>query len=72
MTLKTYSNAKESAEVVMDGEALGVHKPGQTCVRRTKDGRFAVIKTVGDRLIKVLPNALQARRYNFAIHGDRL
>lgn len=69
---KTYSNRSESVQVVMDGESLGCHKEGKTCVRRTNSGRFAVIKTIGDRLIKTFSDELHARRYNFAIHGDSL
>ena len=69
---KTYTNRKLSAEVVMDGECLGYHREGKTCVRPTKCGKFAVIATVGTRLVAVCETALHARRLNFSIHGDSL
>lgn len=72
MQTKTYRNPRESAQVIMSGVCLGLHAVGKTCVRATACGRFAVIATTGDRLIKVLADELHARRYNFAIHGDRL
>ncbi len=71
-TTATYTNSRESAEVILDGECLGVHRAGKTCVRKTTDNRFAVISTVLPRLIKVFPDSLHARRYNFAIHGEKL
>lgn len=69
---QVYSNATESAEVIMDGMSCGCHRLGGTVVRKTTDGKFAVIKDRGTRLIKVFGDRLQARRYNFAIHGDNL
>jgi len=69
---KTYRNKRTAVSVIMDGECLGVHAKGKTCVRHTTDGRFAVIAARGDRLIAVLADELHARRYNFAIHGDAL
>ena len=68
----TYSNRNESANVIMDGECLGLHLKGKTCVRKTTCGQFAVIATTGTRLIKLLAGEWHARRYNFAIHGDTL
>jgi hypothetical protein len=72
VTTKTYRNSREAAAVIMDGIAIGWHREGKTAVRKTADGRFAVIATIGDRLIKTFDNCLHARRYNFAIHGDKL
>ena len=70
----TYTNNKtsETAEVIMDGMACGLHRNGETCVRQTADGSFAVISTKTTRLLKTFANRLDARRYNFAIHGDNL
>jgi len=62
----------EQAEVIMDGMACGWHRTGGTWVRETTDGKFAVINSRGNRLIKVFTDRLHARRYNFAIHGDSL
>lgn len=60
-----------------DSPAVGLHATGKTCVKRTTDGRFAVCSTTPNsdgqlRLIRILADSLMARRYNFAIHGDRL
>lgn len=71
MTLK-YTNSTMSVDVIMDGECLGCHRAGKTCVRKTADNRFAVISTTRPRLIKVFSDEWHARRYNFAIHGDTL
>lgn len=70
----TYTNNKtsETAEVIMDGMSCGLHRNGETCVRQTTDGLFAVISTKTTRLLKTFVNRLEARRYNFAIHGDNL
>ena len=73
MTTATYTNkSNESATVIMDGMSCGCHRLGGTVVRQTTDGKFAVIADKGTRLIKVFADRLQARRYNFAIHGDSL
>jgi len=72
MQTKTYSNRIEKIEVVMSGECLGYHRAGKTCVRKTACGKFAVIETTRTRLIKTFTDSLHARRYNFAIHGDKL
>lgn len=63
----TYSNRRESVEVQMDGECLGYNSYAKTCVRRTTTGLFAVITTLGHRLIKVLDSEQRARAYNAAI-----
>lgn len=74
MTTATYRNRKtnEAVEVIMDGMSCGWHRNGETCVRQTTCNRFAVIADKGDRLIKTFADRLEARRYNFAIHGDSL
>lgn len=72
MATKTYSNKNETAEVIMDGMSCGWHRAGETCVRQTTDGKFAVIADKGSRLIKTFTDRLHARRYNFSIHGDNL
>ena len=63
----TYANRIESVEIVMDGECLGLNAFAKTCVRRTADGRFAVISTMGRKLVKVLPSQERARSYNASI-----
>lgn len=67
------SNDARNVTVIAEGESLGVHRLGGTCVRPTTDGRFAVINyREGGRIIKTFTDPLHARRYNFAIHGDKL
>ncbi len=70
--VKTYSSRTESIDVKMDGMACGWNRVGETCVRETVCGRFAVIADKGSRLFKVLADRLHARRYNFAMHGMSL
>ena len=72
MTTATYSNRNESVEVEMDGMAAGVSPARITCVRRTTDGRWAVIACAGHKLYKILADRLHARRYNFSMHGLNL
>lgn len=60
----TYSNKVQAAEVLMDGECLGLNSRARTCVRKTTDGLFAVIATVGTRLIRLFTTSDEARRYN--------
>ena len=71
---KTYRNAKtnETAEVIMDGMAAGLCSFGGTCVRKTADGMFAVIATAGDKMFAKMADRLEARRYNFSMHGATL
>lgn len=77
MNLKA-SNRTEAIEINTNEPCLGWHKEGETVVLRTIDGRFAVCSDKptqknGDyRLLKVFADSLHARRYNFAIHGDKL
>lgn len=61
-------------QINWDGEALGVFSAGSdtTVVRKTTDGKFAVLTAKPVRIIKTFDNALAARRYNFAIHGHKL
>lgn len=66
----------ETFQIDWNDTCLGMWKgDGETTiVRRTTDGRFAVIR-VSDgeiRTIKVFADLIHARRYNFAIHGDSL
>lgn len=79
MILANATNKNEAVEIIMDETALGIMgEPGdRTCVRPTADHRFAVHSAAprGDgsyRLIKVFTEALPARQYNAAIHGERL
>ena len=64
------------AVTLTDAPAVGVHRDGGTMVKETTDGRFAVVGTKPAagvlRLVKVFADKLHARRYNFAIHGDKL
>lgn len=62
---------------LIDEQAIGAHLRGRTCVKRTTCGRFAVVNSTPRadgslRLIRLFAEALHARRYNFAIHGESL
>lgn len=63
-----------ATQINWNGEALGVFAAGAdtTVVRKTTDGRFAVIDATEKRIIQIFENLLAARRYNFAIHGASL
>jgi hypothetical protein len=68
----------KNATVTLAGTpAVGTHRDGGTMVVETTDGRYAVVtmkpnKSGNLRLINVFADKLRARRYNFAIHGDKL
>lgn len=68
---------KTATVTLTDSPAVGVHRDGGTMVKETTDGRFAVVSikpAAGGslRLVNVFAEKLRARRYNFAIHGDKL
>ncbi len=65
---------KTNVQIDWNGECLGAWMGHEetTIVRRTTDGRFAVVAAATKRIIKIFADCLHARRYNFAIHGDRL
>jgi len=70
-------NKVTTVTINMMGDCRGYHKEGGTVVRDTTDGRYAVMSSKPEkdgtfRLIKVFTDLLHARRYNFAIHGDKL
>jgi hypothetical protein len=71
---RTASNGRDSVIIKMTGGAMGVCRGvlGATVVRETTDGRFAVVAAKGHRLFRVFDDPLHARRYNFAIQGQRL
>ena len=67
--------ATQNVTVDMSGTALGVMGPAgdRTMVRRTTDGRFAVLTVAAPhRVIKVFGDQWAARSYNAAIHGEQL
>lgn len=68
MTTVTYTNKTESASVIMDGECLACHRAGQTAIRRTTDGKFALVSTIEPRLIRVFTRLDMARTYQDAIN----
>jgi len=70
-TLKTYRNRESTTKVavIMDGQCVGLNVQAGTCVRRTVNGGYAVIRTAGDRLVCVFLNEGDARRYNSALRG---
>jgi hypothetical protein len=70
------SNRTETLSLV-DAPAVGVHLEGKTGVKLATNGRFAVVSLTPNRdgslrLIKSFADRDHARRYNFAIHGDKL
>lgn len=69
----TVHNTTAVASIDMIGPALGVCVGIRqtTVVRKTTDGRFAVL-TSKMTLIKIFKDEIHARRYNFAINGQQL
>lgn len=70
------TNKTETVKLTADA-AIGVHAKGKTAVKKTTCGRFAVVAATPRRdgslrLIKLADDAMVARRYNFAINGDKL
>jgi hypothetical protein len=70
------TNGRERVELD-NGPCLGSHRDGHTCVKATACRKFAVVDARPRhdgtlRLIRLFSDALHARRYNFAIHGEAL